>query len=89
MVGGVKMEIPTNYNAEDKYKALVFANADETGNITEVICGRYIIPDKQYQFFFYVDRYISDSIDNYKIINGQLTAIDNNLETQLKNLYFA
>lgn len=50
---------------------LVFCNADEFGVITEGISGYRLIPDKQYEYFFY----FSEPIDlmDYAIVNGELT----------------
>lgn len=82
------MEIPESYGMGDKYKVLVFADCDANGEFIEVAMGRFIIPNKQYQYFFYVDRYIQDTIENYKVINGELAAKDTELENQVKSLYF-
>jgi 5S rRNA maturation endonuclease (ribonuclease M5) len=81
------MEIPESYRLEDKHKILIFADVDESGEFIEVIIGRYIIPSRQYQHFFYVDRYVQDSLENYKVVNGELVAIDVELEAQIQQVY--
>jgi hypothetical protein len=81
------MDIPEFYNLEDKYKVLIFADTLDNGEFLEVIMGQRIIPGRQYQHFFYVDRYVQDSIENYKVVNGELVAKDVELENQIKELY--
>jgi hypothetical protein len=50
---------------------LVYADTDEEGNITEALAGPRVIPDKQYQYFFFLTSEID--LFDYKIINGKLT----------------
>ena len=49
---------------------LVFANVDENGNITEALAGFNVVPDRQYQYFFYLTEEID--VTKYKIIEHQL-----------------
>lgn len=49
---------------------IVFCNADEEGNITEAICGNNIVPDKQYDYFFYLDEPIDLML--YEISDDEL-----------------
>ncbi|WP_187443521.1 hypothetical protein [Rossellomorea aquimaris] len=49
---------------------LVFCNTDEQGNITLFVAGPRIIPDKQYEHFFFLTEPIEPS--DYKVENGQL-----------------
>lgn len=76
------------YRIEDKYKTLIFCDVDENGNFIQVETGKNIIPGKEYQHFFYRDRYVADTITNYKVINGELTVIDLTLEDEAKVRYF-
>lgn len=59
---------------QDDY-VLIFADTDGDGNITEYIAGSRVIPHKQYEHFFYVEKFESsiDTLrDDYKIIFGEL-----------------
>jgi hypothetical protein len=57
MVGGIKM----NY-------LLVYGNVDTNGDFTEVILGEHIIPNKQYDYFFFItDPNIMSDISKYKV----------------------
>jgi hypothetical protein len=82
------MVVPESYRIEDKYKVLVFADVDDNGEFVEVAMGPRIIPNRQYQYFFYVDRYVQDSIENYKVVSGELVVKDAALENQFKEVYF-
>ncbi|MEI2356049.1 hypothetical protein [Mesobacillus zeae] len=45
---------------------LLFCNADENGNITDSFSGVNIIPDRQFDYFFYTnDKGVIDNIGNY------------------------
>jgi 5S rRNA maturation endonuclease (ribonuclease M5) len=88
MVGGIRMDIPESYRIVDKYKILIFADVDENGEFIEAAMGQRIVPNRQYQHFFFVDRYVQDTIENYKVVNGELVAKDAELENQIKQLYF-
>lgn len=47
---------------------LVYCNVDDIGNFTEIILGRKIIPDRDYQYFFITeDTGILTSPNNYKV----------------------
>lgn len=47
---------------------LVYANVDLNGNLTEVIAGQKIIPDKQYSYYFYTsDTGIMVNSSDYKV----------------------
>jgi hypothetical protein len=87
MVGGIKMDVPQSYRIEDKYKILIFADTDINGAITQCIVGKAVIPDRQYQYFFYKDRYVGDTIFNYRITNDTLVPIDVELENNMKLIY--
>lgn len=52
---------------------LVYANVDKNGNIKEGLSGFNIIPDRQYDYFFFLDKEI-DLMD-YKIENNKLVKI--------------
>ena len=43
---------------------LLFCDVDETGNITDALTGVNIIPDRQYDYFFYG---FNDDIFLYKV----------------------
>jgi hypothetical protein len=49
---------------------LVFCDADENGNITGFVAGPKVIPDRQYEYFFF----LMDAVDpsEYKVSNGEL-----------------
>lgn len=51
---------------------LLFCNVDEEGNIIEGVTGNNIIPDKQYDFFFYLGEEGVEDLLLYKIINNEL-----------------
>lgn len=65
LAGGVKMMFDTNNTP-----FLIFANADKNGEIIDAITGYNIIPDKQYQYFFFRKKPID--IERYKIVDGKL-----------------
>lgn len=47
---------------------LVYCNVDEDGEIVEAILGPSIIPDKQYDYFFYSsDKGVYNDITQYKV----------------------
>lgn len=52
---------------------LLFCNVDENGRIINFIAGKYIIPDRQYDYFFYLTENIVDDLHNYKVVDGVLT----------------
>lgn len=81
-------EIKMEYGQMDIYKTCIFLDCDEAGNITSLIAGKSVIPDRQYQYFFYKDAYVGESIQNYKVVDGELQAIDTELEQQLMDAYF-
>jgi hypothetical protein len=80
-------EIKSEYGPMDKYKTCIFLDTDEQGNITTSYIGKNAIPDRQYDYFFYKDAYVGESIQNYRIVNGELQAIDTDLEQQLITAY--
>lgn len=49
---------------------LIYADADGLGNITEALAGPRVIPDKQYQYFFYLEQAIN--LFDYQIVNDEL-----------------
>lgn len=49
---------------------LIFANVDKDGEIVDAITGYNIVPDKQYQYFFFRKKPID--IERYKIVDGKL-----------------
>jgi hypothetical protein len=55
---------------------LLFCNADTNGKIIESLVGDRVIPLKQYDYFFYINKdteTVLQEIPNYKIINRELT----------------
>lgn len=50
---------------------LFFCNTDEEGEIKEVLTGNYVVPDRQFDFFFFLDKNAdADKIEhpeNYKV----------------------
>jgi hypothetical protein len=54
---------------------LFFCDVDSEGTIGPFIAGKYVIPSRQYDYFFYLatDQYgVIDSPQSYKVIDGQL-----------------
>mgnify|MGYP001167322643 CR=1 FL=1 len=49
---------------------LIFANVDKDGEIVDAITGYNVVPDKQYQYFFFRKKPID--IEKYKIVDGKL-----------------
>ncbi len=64
---------------------LVYVNVNEDGEITEGLTGVNIIPDRQYDFFFYLEEKID--LLKYKIEDRQLVKVveDMPLLPNLKN----
>lgn len=89
----MKMDIKEKYELYERYKTCVYCDSDDAGNITRLECGQHIIPSSDYIHFFRVDRYVTDTIRNYKIVwNGrvaELQAIDLEIEEKVKKVYFA
>ncbi|PEN57103.1 phosphodiesterase [Bacillus toyonensis] len=89
----MKMEIKEKYELYERYKTCMYCDSDEAGNITRLECGQHIIPSSDYIHFFRVDRYVTDTVQNYKVVwNGrvaELQAIDLELEEKVKKIYFA
>lgn len=87
------MEMKEQYDLYERYKTCMYCDSDEAGNITRLECGQHIIPSSDYIHFFRVDRYVTDTIQNYKIVwNGrvaELQAIDPEIEKSVKAIYFA
>ncbi|MGH1288686.1 phosphodiesterase [Bacillus toyonensis] len=87
------MDIKEKYELYERYKTCVYCDSDDAGNITRLECGQHIIPSSDYIHFFRVDRYVTDTIRNYKIFwNGrvaELQAIDLEIEEKVKKVYFA
>ncbi|MBO1515651.1 hypothetical protein [Metabacillus bambusae] len=52
---------------------LLFCDTDENGNITESLKGFRVIPNQQYQHFFYLQEDLN--VLDYKVINNQLAKI--------------
>jgi hypothetical protein len=46
---------------------LLFVNIDETGNVIEALYGQNIIPDREYDFFFYTTAEIAENAFDYKV----------------------
>jgi hypothetical protein len=51
---------------------LVFCDADAGGNITGFVAGAKVIPDRQYEYFFFLAEAIDPS--EYRIENSILVA---------------
>ncbi|MGG4560872.1 phosphodiesterase [Bacillus toyonensis] len=87
------MEMKEQYDLYERYKTCMYCDSDEAGNITRLECGQHIIPSSDYIHFFRVDRYVTDTVQNYKVVwNGrvaELQAIDLELEEKVKKIYFA
>lgn len=45
----------------------IFVDVDEEGNVRDNMVGINIIPDREYDFFFYQDVDIALNINNYKV----------------------
>lgn len=55
----------------DEIMFVYFVDVDENGNITGSMCGERVIPDKQYDFFFYRDPSYADTLHEYRVeLNG-------------------
>ncbi|MGM2417462.1 phosphodiesterase [Bacillus cereus group sp. BceL062] len=87
------MELKEKYELHERYKTCIYGDSDDAGNITRLECGQHIIPSSDYMHFFRVDRYVTDTIQNYKVVwNGrvaELQAIDLEIEKSVKAIYFA
>jgi hypothetical protein len=46
---------------------LLFVNIDENGNIIEALYGQNIIPDREYDFFFYTTEEVAANAFDYKV----------------------
>lgn len=55
---------------------IVFCNADEEGVIYDGVVGNNIVPDKQYDYFFYLGEEGIDDLMKYKVIDGKLTSAE-------------
>jgi hypothetical protein len=52
---------------------------DEEGKITDAILGEKVIPNRQYDYFFYLSddpEIVSQNIPNYRVVNGQLSLVE-------------
>jgi hypothetical protein len=47
---------------------LLFVNIDENGNIIESLYGHNIIPDREYDFFFFTTEEIAMTAHQYKVV---------------------
>ncbi|PEN76828.1 phosphodiesterase [Bacillus toyonensis] len=87
------MELKEKYELNERFKTFIYADSDENGIITRVECGQRIIPSQDYMHYFRVDRYITDTLWNYKVVlNGrvaELQAIDIEIENTVKERYFS
>ncbi|GEM_PF-3920488 len=87
------MELKEKYELNERFKTFIYPDSDENGNITQVECGQRIIPSQDYMHYFRVDRYIADTLWNYKVVlNGrvaELQAIDLEIENTVKERYFS
>lgn len=45
---------------------LLFVNIDENGNVIESLYGHNIIPDREYDFFFYTSEEVAANAFDYK-----------------------
>jgi hypothetical protein len=46
---------------------LLYVNIDEEGNIIDSLYGQNIIPDREYDFFFYTTEEIAANAFDYKV----------------------
>jgi hypothetical protein len=46
---------------------LLFVNIDETGNVIEALYGENIIPDREYDFFFYTTEEVAANAFDYRV----------------------
>jgi hypothetical protein len=46
---------------------LLFVDIDEEGNIIDALYGYNIIPDREYNFFFYTTEEIAENAFDYKV----------------------
>jgi hypothetical protein len=46
---------------------LLFVNIDENGNIIEALYGQNIIPDREYDFFFYTTEEVATNAFDYRV----------------------
>jgi hypothetical protein len=46
---------------------LLYVNIDEDGNIVDSLYGQNIIPDREYDFFFYTTEEIAENAFDYKV----------------------
>jgi hypothetical protein len=54
----------------------LFVDIDSSGNITDVLSGKSVIPMKTYHHEFDVDEVITNELYKYQVINGTLVARD-------------
>lgn len=47
---------------------IIFADINEEGDIKDALVGKRILPDRQYDYFFYVEQEVSENIDDYKVV---------------------
>jgi hypothetical protein len=47
---------------------LVFVNIDADGNVIESLYGNTIIPDREYDFFFFTTEEIASNAHDYKVV---------------------
>jgi hypothetical protein len=47
---------------------LLFVNIDENGNVIEALYGQNIIPDREYDFFFYTTEEVAANAFQYKVV---------------------
>jgi hypothetical protein len=46
---------------------LLFVDIDENGNIVDALYGYNIIPDREYNFFFFTTEEIAENAFDYKV----------------------
>jgi len=57
----------------------LYCNVDSAGRIIESISGERVIPEKQYEYFFFLvntnSETVTNNIPNYRVVNRELTLI--------------
>lgn len=49
---------------------LVFCDTDEDGNITAFVAGPRVLPDRQYEYFFFLTEAVEPA--DYRVVDGKL-----------------
>lgn len=45
----------------------IYVDVDADGNIRENLAGEYVVPDREYDFYFYKEKSIGENILDYKV----------------------